>query len=107
MKEIKVKIDNIDYKVKRTNRSLMFFENYTKKSIDELSGTMTDILTLFYCVLHVNNENFNFSFEDFCDILDEYPQVFSDFQQYLIELNLDVTSEEEQPKKKVTTKKPK
>lgn len=99
IKEIQVKFRDIEYKVKRSNRSLMFYEDYTKKSIDELSGTLTDMLTIFYCVLVVNNKNFNYSFEDFVDMTDEYPEAFQKFQAYLIELSLEILSDDSDKKK--------
>jgi hypothetical protein len=99
IKEITVKFRDVEYLVKRSNRALMFWEDYTKKSIDELSGTLTDMLTIFYCVLVVNNKEFNFKFDEFVDLTDENPEAFAKFQEYLIDLSLDVLSDDTNKKK--------
>ena len=103
IKEITIQFNGVDYKVKRTNRALMQWEELTGLSFEELKGTLTHMLKYFYAVLIVNNDNFRFSFDDFVDMTDEDPTQFNKFQEYLIELALDFHTEETS-KKKVTKK---
>jgi hypothetical protein len=102
LKEIKVKLNDVEYKVKRSNRAMRFYEEYTKKSVSEITGNLTDITTSFYCILVSNNPDFNLNFEDFSDVLDDNPEAFLQFQSYLIDLSLEVLSDDTD-KKKVET----
>lgn len=103
--ETTIKINEVEYKVKRTNRSLLEFEKLTKKSIEEISANLTDMLGIFYSILKANNQHFNFTFEDFVDYLDEYDEegiAFDMFKDYILSL---VNDGAETNKKKVTRKK--
>ena len=76
-----------EYKVKRTNRALMLYEDIFKRSLDEISGTLTDMYRVFYCILKANNPTFKYTFDEFVDnVSDENPQAFADYQAYLIKL---------------------
>ena len=84
IKETTVIFNGIEYKIKRSNRALMFWEDLTGKSFEDLKGTLTDMLKYFYSVLVVNNRNFDFTYEDFVDLTDDNQEAFEQFQSYLI-----------------------
>lgn len=64
----------------------MLFEEMTEKTVNEMNDSVNDILKLFYCILKANNlETFKFSFDEFLDVIDEQPEVFTHFTEYLQE----------------------
>lgn len=86
MEKIIIKIEGVDYIIKQSFRSLMMFEEMTNKTVNEITESVADILKLFYCIIKANNINtFNYSFESFLDLIDEHPEVFQQFTDYLQE----------------------
>jgi len=64
----------------------MLFEEMTAKTVNEMTETVADILKLFYCILKANNlESFKWNFDEFLDVIDEQPEVFTNFTDYLQE----------------------
>jgi spore coat polysaccharide biosynthesis protein SpsF (cytidylyltransferase family) len=81
----KIKIDGKEFLIKQSFRSLMEFEKMTKKPAPEMDVTVNDLITLFYCVLKAaNKETFDYSFENFIDVLDNNSEVLNEFSNYLI-----------------------
>lgn len=86
MEKITIKIENKDLIIKQSFRALMLFEEMTSKTVNEMNESVADILKLFYCILKANNlDTFNWNFEQFIDIIDEQPEVFTSFTDYLQE----------------------
>lgn len=84
MNEIYITISGTQYKVKQSFRSLMLFEEMTNKALAQMDETVADILKLFFCILKGSNmKTFTYSFEEFLDIMDEQPDAFSQFTEYL------------------------
>jgi len=81
--EATIEINGVVYKVKKTFRSLMKFEEMTGKSVYRISESINDMVTLFYCVLKVNNINFDYSLDEFIDLLDENEDSITLFSDYL------------------------
>jgi hypothetical protein len=103
MEKITIKIENKDFTIKQSFRALMLFEEMTDKTINEMNESVADILKLFYCILKANNvDTFNWSFEQFLDIVDEQPEVFTHFTDYLQE---QVKGEKPVAQKKIVSKK--
>lgn len=100
MSEIKITIEGAEYKVRQSFRSLMLFEEMTKRSVYLMNETLNDIMTLFYCILKANNrETFTYTFDSFIDVMDNNPdciEVFTDF----IKTSAEVTDEPASQKKK-------
>lgn len=78
MKEISIKIREKEYQIKQSFRTYMLFEELSGKQIGEIE-TMKDNIMLIYCTFKGCNKNFEFSFDEFIDILDENPEIFSEF----------------------------
>lgn len=103
MEYITITIAGIEYKIKQSFRALMMFEEMTGKSVNQVDDSVADILKLFYCILKGNNLNtFTYTFDEYLDIIDEQPEVLTQFTDYLEEKSKGVP---EQQKKRVTKKK--
>jgi len=86
MEKITIKINELEYIIKQSFRALMLFEEMTEKTVNEMTESVADILKLFYCILKGNNlTTFKYSFDEFLDTIDEQPEVFTQFTEYLQE----------------------
>lgn len=86
MEKITIKINEQDYTIKQSFRALMLFEEMTSKTVNQMSESIADIFKLFYCILKANNLNvWKYTFEEFLDLIDEQPEVFTQFTEYLEE----------------------
>lgn len=95
MNEIYITISGTKYKIKQSFRALMLFEKMTSKTIGQMSDSLSDIFTLFYCILKVNNkQSFLYSYEEFIELIDEQPEALSEFSTYLQEQSRTITEEE-------------
>ena len=77
-----ISINNKDYNIKYTLRSIFIFEEITKKGF-EISSTL-DQYIFFYSLILANNKDFQMSFDEFIDFLDENPEKIRDFTNFLI-----------------------
>lgn len=73
-----ITINNKEYTLKYTIKALFIYERITDKPF-KFEGLYSEYL-LFYCVLLANNE-FNLSFDEFIDICDDDPALFSTFRE--------------------------
>lgn len=78
MKEISINIRDVEYKIKQSFRTYMLFEEMAGKQIGEIE-TMKDNIMLIYCTFKGCNKEFNFTFDEFIDVLDENPDIFTEF----------------------------
>ena len=86
LEEIKIKINGIEYTVKKSYRALMLFEEMAGKNLDALKDSVSDLILLFYCILKANNrDNFQYTFDEFIDVIDENPYSVEVFSNYLTE----------------------
>jgi len=86
MEKLIIKIDEKEFVIKQSFRALMLFEDMTSKTVNQMSESVADVLKLFYCILKGNNMNtFNYDFESFLDTIDEHPEYFQVFTEYLTE----------------------
>lgn len=86
MKQIYITISEQQYRIKQSFRALMLFEEMTSKSVGEMNESVADVLKLFYCILKGNNmQTFTYTFEEYLDIMDEQPEAFTEFTEYLQE----------------------
>ena len=73
-----VKLSGIEYAAKFSFRTYMLYEEITDgKSVQDIKG-IKDMIKLFYCSLKAYNDSFNYSFEQFVDLIEEEPSVFND-----------------------------
>jgi hypothetical protein len=99
LKETTIKIAGHDYLIKKSYRSMLLFEEQTKKPISEMQKSLYDMLMLFYCIVKANNV-IDFDYLKFVDILDTDINAVDKFNQYLID-SATILEEEPKVKKKV------
>ena len=86
MEKTKITIAGTEFIIKQSFRALMLFEEMTSKTINQMGESVSDILKLFYCILKGNNlETFNWTFDEFLDVIDEEPNSVKVFTDYLQE----------------------
>lgn len=89
-------INKKEYKVKSTLRSMMLFEQATKRKFQLL--TLTDQIIFCYCMLAANNENFDVTFDSFLDYCDKDINIISTIMKEVASEN--TSTEEAELKKK-------
>jgi hypothetical protein len=82
-KETQITISGNEYRIKKTYRSLLLFEELTGKGITEMQQSLKDLLQLFYCIVQANN-TIDFTFSEFVQMIDDEPQVMDVFNDYLV-----------------------
>lgn len=101
MEYITITISGTEYKIKQSYRALMMFEEMTKKTIGQINESVADILKLFYCILKANNQStWTYTFDEYLDIIDEQPEVFQQFTEYLDEQAKGQVAPEKKSKRK-------
>lgn len=83
-----IKINGVEYKINTSFRGIMLFEEMTGLKIAEMPETTTNMLKLFYCILKAcNPEKFNYTFDQFIDMIDNDSTSFETFNEFLLQLN--------------------
>jgi len=86
MEKTKITIAGTEFTIKQSFRALMLFEEMTSKTINQMGESVSDILKLFYCILKGNNvETFNWTFDEFLNVIDDEPNSVKVFTDYLQE----------------------
>lgn len=78
-------INNTEIKLKNTFRALIFFEEITGKSFT--GNGIKEILIYFYSVILANNSEFDMTFENFIDYLDDNKEKLNEFIEWLSNIN--------------------
>ena len=101
MRQSTVKLnDGTELIIKNSNRIKLLFEEYRYKDLSEMNGKTTDSLWWLYCTLKgCNRDTFLIEFDDFIDLLDENPQIWTVFNQFWIDENKAVKAEPDTKKK--------
>jgi len=87
MNQLTIKIEGKDLVIKQSFRALMEFERMTGRNAYEVNTSINDSVTFFYCILKGCNKGlFNYTFDDFLDILDQNPQILAQYNAYMIGL---------------------
>lgn len=87
MDYIVIKINSIEFKLKKSFRGLMLFEEITGTSVTEMEENTSNMLKMFYCLLKgANKDSFNLSFDEFLTYLDDNESIVEDFNNYMIAL---------------------
>ena len=84
---MKITIDNREYELKYSFRTLMVYENITNKSFEPKS--LTDIINLFYSCIIVNDltkGNTTITYDNFLDWLEKNPVVLTEFSNWLLDI---------------------
>ncbi len=78
-----VKLKDKEFEVRKTMKAFLLFEEMAKKPMSKIDDTLSDVLTIFYCILKVANKDFNYSFDEFVDLIDESLDSLEIFNQFL------------------------
>jgi len=88
--QIKIKILDKEFVIKQSFRALALFEKATGRNSFEAKDTISDITLLLHCFLKASNlKTFEYTYDEFLDVLDDHPEIFQDFAEYLKGLNPD------------------
>lgn len=91
---IQIKDNTIE--LKQTLRSMIIFEKIAERTFSITN--ISDVVIYFYSVVLASNLNSNITFDDFVDWLDDNPNAFNQFNEWL-------TTEAEKNKKLTGKKK--
>lgn len=70
-----------EYELKYSFRALIIYENITKKNFNPSS--VSDIIIFFYSILCASGKGDIFDFNIFMDIIDENPNLLTEFSEWL------------------------
>lgn len=76
---------NKKIELKHTMRSMMMYENITGTS--KMPNNMTDILTLYYCIVIASCKDYSITFDDFIDECDEHPEIIDTITKWMTNSN--------------------
>ena len=80
---IKVKIKGKKYNLKNhAFRAMFLFEEMTGKSIVDVE-LLKDQVAYLYCLFKASNDSFEFTLDEFIDILEDDTKIFTDFLQHI------------------------
>lgn len=82
---MKVNINNKEIELKNKLRSILIYEQIAGKTFNPV--TLTDMMLYMYCVILANDSTIELTFMDFMDMLDENPNLFSEFNEWLVKVN--------------------
>lgn len=83
MKETTIKIDGKDLILKQSIRAIMAFEKLTGKEAFNANTTITDGVTMFYCMLQASNPEFSMTFDEFLSYIDTDPNAVPQYYNRL------------------------
>lgn len=98
---MKIQINDREVELKYSFRALILYENIQNKTFAPQS--LTDVLVFFFCAIVGSERDVQLSFDDFLDMIDEKPELVTEFSEWLTsELNKDsmLESKEEDEEKK-------
>ena len=82
-----VTLNKREYQLKQSFRSLMTFEKMTGKNAFEANISINDTLTMYYCLTkEANRETFTLTFDEFLDAMDEQPEAFTQYKDFMVSL---------------------
>jgi hypothetical protein len=96
--EIYVTIKDVEYKVKKGVGSLMLFEDITGLNSLYMKGNFNNTVMMFYAMIKFNNKNFEYTKEQFIDLLDEDETLLPKYTDYLVSFVVDKSDDDEKKK---------
>lgn len=82
---MKITINNKEIELKNKLRSILIYEQIAGKTFNP--STMTDMILYFYSVVLANEPKLELDFMEFMDMLDEKPELFKEFNEWLVSVN--------------------
>ena len=96
MDAIKIEIKGKEWIIRQSFRGYLLYEEMTGLQVGDIK-TMKDMVTLLYCTFKGSNKDWTYTYEEFIDIIDEDPEIFTKFNEF----NTDSTKPVEKKRKKV------
>ncbi|WP_455671697.1 hypothetical protein [Phocaeicola sp.] len=78
-----IKINGVAHTLKDNLKSHFIFEEIAKRPFN-VNKTF-DWVALFYSTLLANNESFDMEFTAFVSLCDDHPEIFKEFQQFIVD----------------------
>lgn len=72
-----ININNEEFKVKATVRSMIFMERNAKKHKIKENGFEQQVIMLFSTLQANNRDTFKLNYDEFLDVLDDNPEILS------------------------------
>jgi hypothetical protein len=82
----KVKVGNLVFSIKYSNRALLAFTNWNIKEPESYDALITYFFDLSRTGAKADGKEFNYSFEEFLDIVDGSPESIVNFKKAVGEL---------------------
>lgn len=82
--EEKITLFGKEWVLKKSMTAFLLFEELRGKPISEMSGSLADTLTLFYCVLKAKNKEFTYQFDEFVELLDDEVEALDRFENAMV-----------------------
>ena len=79
---MKIQIKNQEIELKNKMRSLLIYEQITNKTFNP--QTVTDMILYFYSVILACKPDIDLTFNELMDIIDDEPELFTSFQEWLV-----------------------
>lgn len=80
-----ITINNKEITLKYSFRALMIYEKITNHSF--VPQSLTDVVVFMYCIITASNPDANISWDDFMDHIDNNPETFNEFAEWLNQTN--------------------
>ena len=80
-----IELEGKQYALKQSFHALMEFEKVSGKDAFEVTASMKDTVMMFFAMLKAANRmTFNYSFDQFLDILDRSPYHLAEYKDFLL-----------------------
>jgi len=81
--EEKITLFGKDWVIKKSMTAFLLYEELTGKPISQITNSLSDTLTIFYCILKAKNKDFNYSFDEFIELLDDEIDALTQFNELM------------------------
>lgn len=82
---MEITINNKKVTLKKTFRSVIAYEQATKKTFNPT--TVSETIMFFYCVVIASDSELEITFDDFINWLDENETAIKEFTEWLVKVN--------------------
>lgn len=102
MKQAIIKAGDKEFILKASNRVLVVFEELAGKAMTENMTTKDYYIWLYATLYSSNLDTFNYTWDSFFDLIDEYPNIMKEFNDF--NLQKDLIEPKAEPEKKTRKK---
>ena len=80
-----ITIEGKDYILKNSLKAAFLWAEITRKEIYQITNSLTDGVTFFYCLLKVSNgAKFRYTLDEFTDVVEADPEMFSSYADWVV-----------------------